>query len=129
MRNVAGRGRAVQQPRHRIVVVAHGVMHGAAVVPHQDVADLPLVPVDVLRAGGPGGQQVEQRLAFLGRPALEAQRVVRIDVERLAPGADMRPNDRVFHRCRGDIDRTSFSAECSAVMPSSMARRPSDKPS
>ncbi|MFT5175127.1 MAG: hypothetical protein ACI8W7_003316 [Gammaproteobacteria bacterium] len=59
VRNVAGRGGAVHKARHAVVIVAHRVVHGAAVVPHQHIADLPLMPIDVFCGRCTCGEHLE----------------------------------------------------------------------
>src|SRR4051812_15028554 len=55
-------GRAFHVPPLRLVVVAQGQVHGAAVVPEQDVVRLPAMPVAELRPGGMADQEVDQGL-------------------------------------------------------------------
>src|SRR3546814_19753955 len=67
----------------------------SAVVPQQHVADLPAMPIDILVHRRPGRQEIEQRAAFLRRHAGEVRRIVRVDIERLAAGPGMRPDDEI----------------------------------
>ena len=66
-------------------------VHRAGVVPHQQVTGLPLVPVDVLRLGGPITKARKQCAALLDRHADHVIRC-RAEQQRLAAGL-MRPHD------------------------------------
>src|SRR6478609_3161942 len=44
-------------------------MHGGEIVPHQQVAELPAVPIYFLRMGGPPHQHLQQVASKLDRPA------------------------------------------------------------
>ncbi len=65
-------------------LVRRGAVQGAAIVPDHQIADAPFVGVDEPRLGGEFDQPLQQRAAFLDRPADDV-RGVRGDVERLAP--------------------------------------------
>ncbi len=72
-------------------------MHGAAIVPDQDVALAPAVAVLILRLSRVIGQRVEQRVALRARHADDRLHAVGVHVERAAAslrmGADERMDD------------------------------------
>src|SRR3954470_649970 len=86
---------AVHDPAMAVIVV-HGIVLGAAIVPQRDRARLSA------KAAGEFGpyrvleQIAYQRRAFLNAHVGEAQRVSAIDVERLAAGLGMRAHDRML---------------------------------
>ena len=97
------------------VVAVDDVLHGA-VVPHQHVADLPLVMVLELRLDYVLGELPQQRQGFLVRHAGNAGAFIRRDIDRLAPGHRMRARDRVVDRrvlvelFLGNLDRLFHAA-------------------
>ena len=58
--------------------VAGAAMHGRALVPHQHIADPPVMIVDEPVVGGDRGQLIDQRPGFLLGYAFEAMRVHRV---------------------------------------------------
>src|ERR1051326_5409751 len=74
-----------------------GAVHGAAVVPDDEVADPPLVHVDEARLRGELHQLVEQRPALVARPADDV-RGMRGDEQRGAARARMPPPQRMMPR-------------------------------
>src|SRR5262245_60361124 len=92
-------GRALEEASLRgFEVVAP--MQQEAVVPHEYVADAPLVAVDEARLGREGRQFDDQRAAFLFRHTNHADRRRGVEVERLAAGHRMRMNEWM-----GDVRR------------------------
>src|SRR6185312_10233904 len=79
------------------VVIGPAAMHGAAVVPHDQIADAPAVPIDEARLSGEGDELLDQPAPFLDRPADDV-RSVRGEIERLAAGAGMAAHDQLRHR-------------------------------
>src|SRR3546814_14324814 len=80
-RTVTQRGGPVQDPDLVLVVVAHRIVHGCAVVPHDDVVLAPAVAVHVLRPRRLRSEKIEQRPALRERnSAVKGKRVyVRVD--------------------------------------------------
>src|SRR5438067_7104018 len=76
----------------------HCVMDSAAVVPHDDVARLPAMPVDELVLRQLREQELEQSPALLARHAVEMLSEERIDEDRLATGDRMSPDHRMALR-------------------------------
>src|SRR5258708_17794075 len=68
-----------------------------AIVPHQQVAPPPTVPVDELRLHDVIGKGADQRLGLFRGDPLDAGAVVTHGVEALAPGLRMGAHDRVPH--------------------------------
>ena len=71
-------------------------MHGAAVVPHHHVADLPLLMPVVLRQRAVVPELVEQGLAVGRRQAHDVAAEAPAEIERLAQGARATLRDRFF---------------------------------
>ena len=86
-----------------------GAMHGAAVIPHQDITRLPAVAVGELRLSCVINQLVQQGIALLQWQIADLMHPVRVDIERLLPGdrvcADQWMENRrcqgFFFRCAG----------------------------
>src|SRR5437868_7506810 len=76
-------------------IVVHGVVLGAAVVPEGEGARLPPEATRELRPDLVAIEERQNRCALLLRHAVEPHRVRDIDVERLAAGLRMHPNDRM----------------------------------
>jgi len=51
------------------IVIGTAAMHCAAIVPHDEVADRPMVPIDELRLRGEGNQLLDQRPPLFDGPA------------------------------------------------------------
>lgn len=99
---VAGEGDATHHAD--LVVVAVGVVGGAAVVPDADVTDLPAVPDGVLRQGLVGEQQVEDAAALGVRDARDVRGEPRVDEQALATGLRVDAHDGVLDRGQlGDL--------------------------
>src|SRR5215470_11632347 len=76
--------RCAAQVAHLVLgIERRGAVHGTAVVPDDQVADLPLVAIDELRLRRKFHKLVEQRLTFLDRHAYDV-RCMRGDIERVA---------------------------------------------
>lgn len=73
-------------------------MHGRAVVPHEDVADAPLMAVDVFVLGCRGVQDIEHRFAFFRGHVFQADGEMRIDEQRSAAGFGVGADNRVGAR-------------------------------
>src|SRR5436190_4526289 len=77
-------------------------MHGAAVVPHDEIAHPPAVGVDELALRGVSGQfgHERQRFGILHSPNPAD---VRSDVQRIAPAFGYAPHERPQHRRKRDL--------------------------
>jgi len=75
----AFQGDAVHQPALALIVV-DGLVPGAAVVPEGDGAVRPAEAAGVLRLGGVGVEELQERLALFLAPAVDADGEVRVDV-------------------------------------------------
>src|SRR5262245_65725856 len=83
----------MHQPRLRWIE-AVATMHGAAVVPHDDVADFPLLHEHAIGRGHVLPQPRDDVVALIERHADDPHLVGRAaDVERLAAGLAMRAHD------------------------------------
>src|SRR6267154_3898984 len=87
-----------QAPQHPAlaVIIVDREMLATAVVPDADRALLPAQAGGEFRPGAMRLQEIDQRPAFLVGPVLAADRVARIDVERLLAGLGMGAHDRVL---------------------------------
>src|SRR5205823_2701829 len=109
-------------------------MHCAAIVPDDEIADSPAVPVDELRLGRKSDQLLDQRPALLDRPADDV-RGVRGEVEAGAAGVAVVTDQRLPHRCNSVKIASLKSAKpiwlrerkmlCSTTSPSSPRLRAS----
>src|SRR3546814_13211873 len=88
--------------RLRHVVVGDGAMHGAAVVPEHDIAQVPSVTIDEFMPGRMFEQETQDSVSLRLAQADDAARESRIDVKRLAARAGMGADDRKIGRasCR-----------------------------
>ena len=77
--------RSVHQTPFRQLIVANCKMHRGGVVPHQEVADLPFVPVLEFRLKAVRMQFFDQGGALVVRQTLDPDALASGDVERLAP--------------------------------------------
>src|SRR5207249_9735874 len=77
---------------------SHRVVDGTDVLPHEDVALLPVKGVAVLGLQLVREQELEHLLAFLLRQLVDPDRVAGIGVENAAPGDRVREKNRVRHR-------------------------------
>ena len=74
---------------------AVAAMHGAAVVPDDQIADLPPLGPGELVARGMRPELVQQRLALLQRQRRDVGAEAAAEEQRLAPGLGMGAHDRV----------------------------------
>src|SRR5580693_844102 len=87
-------------------VVEHDAMHGGAVIPHHDVADVPDMAEMVLGLTRFGAQFVEHRVALRPLEPDDAILPVGIEIERLAAGLGMGAHQRMLDVGRlGDLLR------------------------
>src|SRR5438270_4828325 len=97
-RHRAANHAAVQDwPISADLVIGHGTVKEAAIVPHHQIADAPAVGIYELRLCGVLQQGVEERPSFrFGHP--EYVRGVIAEIERLSPGLRMGTNKRMIDR-------------------------------
>src|SRR3546814_6415365 len=72
-------------------------MHGAAVVPEDEVARTPLVGIDDVGTGRILAELLQECRALLRRQSLDADREAGAHIERLAAGHGMGTADRMRH--------------------------------
>jgi len=84
------------------VIVVHGVVLRAAVIPERQRARAPLEAAGELGPDLVAEKKREQRRAFLFGHAAEAHRVPDVDVQRLAARFRVRTYDRVFRDVLGN---------------------------
>ena len=93
----------MHDPQLREVIIRIGAVHGAPVIPNDEVGVAPQMAILKLRLEGEIVEGVEQCVAILVAPAEDAFDPVRIDVEQLATGDRMRADQGMF-----DIRRIFF---------------------
>ena len=89
-------GDAMHQSSPWQLVVADRKMLGHAVVPHQEIADPPAVPVAELRPRDELAQFLDERQALFVCHAANPDALAFAHVDRLAAGDGMRPDDGVL---------------------------------
>jgi hypothetical protein len=87
--------RSVHQSSFWKLIVTDCDMHRAGIVPHQEISDLPFVPVLKLHPQAVRVQLFDQSNALIVRQALDSNALPGGDVERLAAGPGMRADDGV----------------------------------
>src|SRR5579863_3373853 len=80
--------------QRQLIVEAHLVLR-RAIVPHQEIADPPLVAIDELRSHNLLEQRLQQRAALFLRHIQNVRRVALADIDRLPPRARMRADHRM----------------------------------
>ena len=81
-RDFAFEHHAMHDPQLREVIIRIGAVHGAPVIPDNEVAVAPQMAILKLRLKGEIVEDVEQRVALLIAPAEDAFDPIRINVER-----------------------------------------------
>jgi hypothetical protein len=81
----------------QVIILDRPMLHGA-IVPQQQIARPPLVPIDEGRLHDMLGERRDQGLGFLSLDALDPGTVVAHDVQAFASGIGMRPDDRMGDR-------------------------------
>src|SRR3546814_7207360 len=119
---VTQRGVPVQDPDLVLVVVAHRIVHGCAVVPHDDVVLAPAVAVHVLRPRRLRSEKIEQRPALRCGHAGEALGEPGIHVERQSAVAGMGAHHRMLRGVghagnrRGVVRSEEHTSELQSLM-------------
>src|SRR6266436_1084738 len=94
-RNRTDDGGAAHQAPLRQGVIANRQVHRTRVVPHQEIADLPFVPIKKLGAQAVGVELGDQLDRLVLRHALDADALSGGDVKRLPPGVGVGAYDRM----------------------------------
>src|SRR5262249_43972739 len=102
-----------------VTVEAPRAVHGAAVVPHHEIVDLPGVRVHELALGRVLGEIAQEYARLRHRPALDGSRVGG-EEERLSAGDRMHSHDALAHwveggeLLRGEVDHADRLARVAA---------------